>query len=148
MPADLSRPHTTSASDSPDTTFTTTGASASTSHRLLAAAQNEQVEPVASRFPASCVHGPAEAFLAPEELLLGELAQSRVGVPEGVHLAEELCEARRVRLANLLESVPLESRGCECLAAIGEGGKGPGRPDGLGEPAHHLDRLPLQVPRR
>src|SRR5947207_15958687 len=36
MPAVRSRPHTTSASDSPDTTFTTTASSASTAQRLLA----------------------------------------------------------------------------------------------------------------
>ncbi len=95
----------------------------------------------------ACSHGTAETFFTAEELVLAEFAHRGVGVAEGVHLREELREAGRVRLTNLLESVPVESCSRERLARLPDGREGIDRPSGLGEPANELDRVELQVPR-
>ena len=86
-------------------------------------------------------------MLAAEELVLGEIAHRGVGATEGVHLAEEIREAGRVRLTNLLEGVPAESRGLERRARVLEGGKGLDRPSGLREPSGDLDPVQPQWPR-
>src|SRR4051812_47651767 len=87
-------------------------------------AEDQEVEPVASRLRVRRVIGmsdrAAETFFAAEELLLAETAHRRVGCAEGVDLAEEIREAPRVGLANLVESVPLESCGRERAARIRE----------------------------
>lgn len=47
-------------------------------------------------------YGTAETFFAAEELVLSEMAHRGVGVAQRVHLAEEVREAGRVRLTDLL----------------------------------------------
>ena len=91
-------------------------------------------------------YGTAETFLAAEELVLSEIAHRGVGVAEGVHLAEEVREAGRVRLTNLLESVLVESCGRERLARVLDGREGIDRPGGLREPSDEFDPVELQVP--
>jgi hypothetical protein len=60
-------------------------------------------------------YGTAETFLAAEELLLGETAHRRVGVAEPVHLAEEVRQADRPRLTNMLKRVLVESPAANAL---------------------------------
>jgi len=84
-------------------------------------------------------YGTAETFFAAEELVLSQIAHRRVGLAEGVHLAEELREAHRIRLPNLLESVLVESCGRERLGRVVDGGEGIGRPRGLREPSDEFD---------
>src|SRR5918999_3567410 len=104
--------------------------------RANRSAQNQQVKPVASGFRVRCVlgmsYGTAETFFAAEELLLSESAHRGVGVAERVHLAEEVREADRPRLTNLLKSVLVESRARERLARILDRRVGIDRPSGLG----------------
>src|SRR5215467_8733353 len=106
-------------------------------------AQNQEVKPVASGVRVRCVpgmsYGTAEAFFAAKELVLGEIAHRRVGPAESVHLAEEVREAGRPRLTNLLKGVLVESRGRERLARIRDGREGVDRPGGLGEPSDEFD---------
>src|SRR5262245_4534315 len=106
-------------------------------------AQNQEVEPVASGLPVRRVvdtsHGTAETFFAAEELVLRETAHRGVGLAERVDLAEEVREARRVHLADLLESLPVESGGRERRAGLLDGREGIDRPSGLGEPPAELD---------
>jgi hypothetical protein len=56
-------------------------------------AEDQKVKPVGSGLRVSCVpgvlHGAAEPFLAPQELLLGEAAHDGVGAAEVVRLVEE-----------------------------------------------------------
>jgi hypothetical protein len=92
-------------------------------------------------------YGTTETFFTAEELVLGEVAHSRVGVAESVHLAEEVREAGRVRLTNLLNSVLVESRGRERLARVLEGREGIDRPSRLREPSDEFDPVELQGPR-
>jgi len=92
-------------------------------------------------------YGTAETFLTAEELVLSEIAHRGVGVAESVHLAEEVREAGRVRLTNLLKSVLVESCGREGLARILDGREGIDRPSGLREPSDEFDTVELQVPR-
>jgi hypothetical protein len=68
-------------------------------------------------------YGTAETFFTAQELVLGEVAHGGVGVAEGVHLAEEVREAGRVGLTNLLKRVLVESRGRKRLARVPEGRK-------------------------
>ena len=72
-------------------------------------AQNQEVEPVASRLVRRVAYSAAETFLPTEELVLGESAHRRVGRAKAVQLAEEAGEARGVGLANRLESLLIES---------------------------------------
>src|SRR5215469_203701 len=85
--------------------------------RANRSAQNQEVKPVASGFRVRCVpgmsYGTAETFFTAEELVLGEIAHRGIGLAESVHLAEQVREAGRVCLANLLKSVLAESRGRE-----------------------------------
>src|ERR1051325_10479972 len=110
---------------------------------VTASAQNQEVEPVASGCRARSVlassYGSAETFFTAEELVLAEIAQRRVGLAESVHLAEEVREAGRVRLTNLLMSLLPESCGRERTAGLLHGRKGVDCPSGLGEPADVLD---------
>src|SRR5262249_27038844 len=76
------------------------------------------------------------------------MAHRGVGVTERIHLAEEVREAGRVRLTNLLESLPVESCGRERLARILDGRVGIDRPSGLREPSDEFDSVGLQVARR
>src|SRR5262245_54951118 len=92
-------------------------------------------------------YGTAETFFTAEELVLSEIAHRGVGVAESVHLAEEVREAGRVRLTNLLKIVLVESCGRERLARIREGREGIDRPSGLREPSDKFDPVQLQVPR-
>jgi hypothetical protein len=75
------------------------------------------------------LHGAAEAFLAAEESLLGEVAHRGIG------------EAGRWSdtSGNLLKSVPAESSGGERLACLLDSGVGLDRLGDLGEPADELD---------
>jgi len=93
-------------------------------------------------------HGAAETFLPAQELVIGEVAHRGVRPAERVRFGEELREAGRVRLTNLLECVPAEPCGGERLARILEGREGIDGPSGLGEPADHLDPVPPQIPPR
>jgi hypothetical protein len=117
--------------------------------RANRSAQNQQVKPVASGFWVRCVlsisYGTAETFFTGEELLLSETAHRGVGVAERVHLAEEIREADRPHLTNLLKSVLVESRGRERLARILDGRVGIDRPSGLREPSDEFD--PVQSAR-
>src|SRR5262249_45018241 len=110
----------------------------------------QQVEPVAPDLRIlgvlDVLYGTAEAFLPAEELDLGEMAHGGVGVAQRVHLAEEVREAGRVRLTDLLERLLVKSCGRERLAGLLEGREGVGRPSGLGEPADELDPVLLQSP--
>jgi hypothetical protein len=90
-------------------------------------------------------YGTAETFFAAEELVLGEIAHRGVGVAERVHLAEEVREANRPRLTNLLKRVLVESRGRERLARIFDRRVGIERPSGLREPSDEFD--PVQSAR-
>jgi hypothetical protein len=114
-------------------------------------AQNQEVKPVASGFGARCAlgisNGTAETLFTAEELVLSEIAHRGVGLAESVHLTEEVREAGRPRLANLLKSVLVESCGRERLARVLEGREGIGRPSGLREPPDEFDAVGLQVPR-
>jgi hypothetical protein len=80
-------------------------------------AQNQEVKPVASGFRVRRLlgtsYGTAEAFFTAEELVFTEIAHRGVGLAESVHLAEEVGEAGRVRLTDLLKSVLVESCGRE-----------------------------------
>lgn len=78
-------------------------------------------------------YGTAKAFFAAEELVFGETAHGGIGLAESAHLVEEVREARRIRLTNLLESVLVESRGRERPARLLDGREGVDRPSGLGE---------------
>ena len=84
-------------------------------------------------------YGPAETFFPAEKLVLSEIAHRGVGVAKRVRLAEEVREAGRVGLTNLLESVLVESCGRERLARIPDGREGIERPSGLREPSDELD---------
>jgi hypothetical protein len=86
-------------------------------------------------------YGTAETFFTAEELVLSEIAHRGVGAADSVHLAEELREAGRVRLTNLLKSVLVESCGRERLAHILDGREGIGRPSGLREPSDEFDSV-------
>ena len=114
-------------------------------------AQNQEVKPVASGFRVRRVLGmsysTAETFLTAKELVLSEIAHRGVGVAECVHLAEEVREAGRVRLTNLLKGVLVESRGRERHARALKGREGIDRPGGLREPSDEFDPVELQVPR-
>ena len=89
----------------------------------------------------------AEAFFPAEELVPREMAHCGVGVAERVNLAEEVREASRIRLTNLLQRLLVESYGRERLAGLLEGGVGRHRPRGLREPADEFDPVELQSPR-
>src|SRR5947208_14651398 len=82
--------------------------------RTDGSAQNQEVRPVASgllvRRVLGMSYGTPETFLTAEELVFSEIAHRGVGVAENVHLAEEVREAGRVGLTNLLKSVLVESR--------------------------------------
>ena len=88
-------------------------------------AQDQKVKPVGSGLRASCalgvLHGAAEPFLAPPELLLGEAAHVGVGAAEVVRLVEELGKAGQC-LGDLLKRVAAESCGGERLACLLDGG--------------------------
>lgn len=84
-------------------------------------------------------YGTAETFFTAEELVLSEIAHRGVGAAESVHLAEEVREAGRVRLTNLLKSVLVESYGRERLARFLDGRVGIDRPSGLREPSDEFD---------
>jgi hypothetical protein len=84
-------------------------------------------------------YGTAETFFTAEELVLSEIAHRGVGVAESIHLAEEVREAGRVRLTNLLKSVLVESCGRERLARIRDRRVGIDRPSGLREPSDEFD---------
>jgi len=86
-------------------------------------------------------YGTAETFFTAEELVVGEMAHRGVGVAERIHLAEEVREAGRVRLTNLLESLPVESCGRERLARFLDGRVGIDRPSGLREPSDEFDSV-------
>jgi hypothetical protein len=117
--------------------------------RANRSAQNQEVKPVASGFRVRCVlgmsYGTAETFFAAEELLLSEITHRGVGLAERVHLAEEVREADRPRLTNLLKSVLVESCGRERLARIFDRRVGLDRPSGLREPSDEFD--PVQSAR-
>jgi hypothetical protein len=117
--------------------------------RANRSAQNQQVKPVASGFRVRCAlgisYGTAETFFAVEELVLSEMAHRGVGVAEGVHLAEEVREAGRVRLTNLFKGVLVESCGRERLARILDRRVGIDRPSSLREPSDEFD--PVQSTR-
>ena len=83
--------------------------------------------------------GTAEAFFTAEELVLSEIAHRGVGLAECVDLSEEVREAGRPRLTNLLKSVLVESGGRERPAGVRDGRKGSCRPGGLREPSNELD---------
>src|SRR6476619_2603509 len=106
-------------------------------------AQNQQVEPVASRLRVRLRLGRSdsatETLLPALELVLAEVAQRGVGVAKRVDVAEEVGESGRPRLTNLLERDAVESCGAECLACLLDGREGVDRPDGLGEPSDELD---------
>jgi hypothetical protein len=99
-------------------------------------AQDQKVKPVGSGLRANCVpgvlHGAAEPFLAPQELLLGEAAHDGVGAAEVVRLVEELGKAGQC-LGDLLKRVAAESCGGERPAGLPGGGIGSDRPGGLGK---------------
>lgn len=76
------------------------------------------------------LHGAAEPFLAPPELLLGEAAHDGVGAAEVVRLVEELGKAGQC-LGDLLKRVAAESCGGERLACVLDGRIGSDRPGGL-----------------
>src|SRR5215510_10758133 len=107
--------------------------------RANRSAQHQEVKRVASGFRVRRVlgvsYGTAQTFFTAEELVLGEIAHRGVSVAECVHLAEEVREAGRVRLTNLLKSVLAESRGRERLARVLDGREGVDRPGGLREPS-------------
>jgi hypothetical protein len=86
-------------------------------------------------------YGTAETFFTAAELDLSEIAHRSVGLAERVDLAEEVGQAGRVRLTNLLESVLVESCGRECLARILDGRVGIGRSSGLREPPDEFDPI-------
>ena len=90
-------------------------------------------------------YGTAETFFAAEELVLGETAHCGVGLAKRVQLAEEVREADRPRLTNLLKSVLVESRGHERLAWVLDGRVGLDRPSGLREPSDEFN--PVQSAR-
>ena len=90
-------------------------------------------------------YGTADTFFAAEELVLSEIAHRGVGVAESVQLAEELREAGRVRLTNLLKSVLVKSCARERLARVRDGRVGVDRPSGLREPSDEFD--PVQSAR-
>jgi integrase len=69
------------------------------------------------------LHGAAEPFLAPQELLLGEAAHVGVGAAEVVRLVEELGKAGQC-LGDLLKRVAAEFCGGERLACLLDGGIG------------------------
>ena len=79
-------------------------------------------------------YGTAETFFTAEELLLTETAHRGVGLAERVHLAEEVREADRPRLTNLLKRVLVESGGRERRARVLDRRVGLDRPSGLREP--------------
>src|SRR5215469_10646635 len=126
------------------------GRDTSSALRASRSAQNQEVKPVASGFRVRCVlgmsYGTAETLFTAEELVLGEIAHRGVGLAESVHLAEEVREAGRIRLTNLLKSVLVESCGRERLARVLDGRKCIGRPSGLREPSDEFDPVVLQVP--
>src|SRR5690349_6054909 len=102
-------------------------------------AQDEKIEQVASRLRAlAALHRTPETVLPAHELVVAEAAHRRVGLAERVHLAEEVREAARVRLANLLERLLPQSRRGEHVAGLREGREAVGRPGRLGEPADEL----------
>jgi hypothetical protein len=111
--------------------------------RANRSAQHQEVKPVASGLWVRGVLGmsdsTAETFFAAAELVLGEVAHRGVGVAERVHLAEEVREAGRVRLTNLLKRVLVEPCGRERLARVLDGRVGLGRPSGLREPPDEFD---------
>src|SRR5580704_897815 len=115
-------------------------------------AQDQEVQPVASGFRARCVlgvpYGLAETFFTAAELVLSEAAHRGVGAAESVHLPEEVGEAGRERLTNLLQGVLVESCGRERLARLLDGREGTDRPGGLRKPPDEFDPVGLQVPRR
>jgi hypothetical protein len=84
-------------------------------------------------------YGTAETFCTAEELVVSEIAHGGVRLAESVHLAEEVREAGRVRLPNLLKSLLVESCGRERLARIRDGRVGTDRPSGLREPSDEFD---------
>ena len=84
-------------------------------------------------------YGTAETFFTAAELVLGEIAHRGVGLAESVQLAEEVREAGRVRLTNLLKSVLAESCRRERLARIPDGRLGIDRPNGRRDPSHEFD---------
>ena len=92
-------------------------------------------------------YGTAETFFTAEELVLSEIAHRGVGMAESVHLAEEVREAGRVRLPNLLECVAVESCGGERLARVRDRREGCDRSSGLGEPSDEFDAVGPQDPR-
>src|SRR5215469_3770579 len=106
-------------------------------------AQNQEVKPVASGIRVHCVpgmaYGTAETFFTAEELVLSEIAHRGIGVAESVHLAEEVREAGRPSLTNLLKSVLVESCGRERLARLRDGRVGIDRPSGFREPSDEFD---------
>ena len=111
--------------------------------RANRSAQNQEVKPVAPGFQVRCAldmsDGTAETFFTAEELALSEMAHRGVGVAERVHLAEEVGEAGRVPLTNLLKRVLVESRGRERLARILDRRIGINHPSGLTEPSDEFD---------
>src|SRR5262249_45599505 len=106
-------------------------------------AQDQEVKPGCSSLRARCfpgvLNGAAEPFFAAAELLIGEVAHGGGGVTEGVGLAEEIGEAGRVCLRNLLKGVPAEPGGGERLASLLDGGVAADRPGDLGKPAGEFD---------
>jgi hypothetical protein len=68
------------------------------------------------------LHGAAEPFLAPQELLLGKAAHDGVGAAEVVRLVEELGQTGQC-LGDLLKRIAAESCGGERLACPPGGGK-------------------------
>jgi hypothetical protein len=84
-------------------------------------------------------YGMAQTFFTAEELVLSEMAHRGVGLAECIHLAEEVREAGRVRLTNLLESFLVKACGRERLARIPDGSEGIDRSSGLREPSDEFD---------
>jgi len=84
-------------------------------------------------------YGTAETCFTAKELVLSEIAHRGVGMAESIDLAEEVREAGRPSLTNLLESVLVESRGRERPARLRDGRVGIDRPGGLREPSDEFD---------
>ena len=84
-------------------------------------------------------YGTAETILAAAELVLGEIAHRGVCAAERVQLTEEVREAGRPGLTNLLESVATEPGGRERRTRIRDGREGVDRPGRLREPSDKLD---------
>ena len=64
------------------------------------------------------LHRTAETFFPTAEFVLGEAAHRGIGAAKCVHLAQEVGEAGRVRLAHLLKRLHVKSCCSEDLACL------------------------------